>query len=530
VGVKRTLMTLPAPIAAMANAAFYPDRPAAVALVQTHISYVFLAGDDVYKVKKPVRFSFLDFSTLALRHHFCHEEVRLNRRLAPGVYHGVVAICREDQSYRLGREDDPNAVEFAVHMERLPDERILARLLDRNEATLQMIDRIAAHMAEFHRHADAGPEVTANGNRDAIRRVLEDNFSGVRPFRDLTLPAADDDVIQAFCSTFLDREASLFSQRQANRRIRDCHGDLHAEHIVVDDRIVIFDCIEFNPRFRYCDVASEIAFLAMDLDHRGHPELSARLITEYARLAEDVDLRQLVPFYQCYRAYVRGKVDSLKSAEPEVEPAERAAARLSARRHFALAYRYTWAYRPCLVVIVGLSGSGKSTVAIALHERTGFAHFNSDVIRKELAGLPPDARAGAQYGVDLYTPERSAQTYQTMLARAEAELAAGRGAIVDATFLHRSNRDSVRDIASTHKMPFLFVECCCPAEIVRQRLDERVRADIGPSDADWQIYLEQRQRYEPFAPEEASDRLVIDTTGPRDRLLSVIEQALRERT
>lgn len=514
----------------MACPDLYSHRPAAVTLVQTHISYVLLAGERVYKIKKPVRFTFLDFSTLERRGYFSHEEVRLNRRLAPDVYLGVLAVSEEHGAYRLSSEDDPSAVEYVIEMRRLPADRMLDQLLDRNAVTLAMIDAIADRLAEFHRRADAGPAVTANGDPAHVLAVLEDNYANARQFRDVTIAAPDDDAIQRFARGFLRMHDALFRRRQAGRRIRDCHGDLHSEHICCTDPLVIFDCIEFNSQFRYCDVASEMAFLAMDLDYHAHPELAAHLIDRYTAGATDADLRRLLPFYQCYRAYVRGKVDSLKSIEEEVAPAERVAAQDSARRHFALAYRYTWAYTPALVVIAGLSGTGKSSVAAALQSRTGFAHVYSDVVRKRLAGVPIDAPAKPiAYDAGIYTPELSAQTYQAMLDEAASHLDASRGAILDATFQLRVGRDAVRAVARQHAVPFLLVECQCDEVEVRRRLQRRVEHGGGPSDADWNVYLEQRRRFEPIGSDEESDHLIVDTTAPAEQSALAIETELVKR-
>ncbi len=523
-------MTLPALITAMLRPEFYPHHPAEVTLVQSHISYVLLAGDRVYKVKKPVRFSFLDFSTLERRRHFCHEEVRLNRRLAADVYLGVLAVAQEGGAYRLTPEDDPDGVEYVIEMRRLPAARMLDQLLDRGEVTHAMVDAIAARLAEFHRQADAGPEITGNGDPARVLAVLEDNYANARPFRGVTIAARDDDAIQGFARSFLRRQDALFRRRQAQHRIRDCHGDLHSEHICCAEQLEIFDCIEFNPRFRYCDVASEIAFLAMDLEYHGQSELAAHCVSRYAAYAADADLAQLVPFYQCYRAYVRGKVDSLKSVEEEVAPAERAVARESARRHFTLAYRYTWAYTPALVVIAGLSGTGKSMVAAALQVRTGFTHINSDVVRKRLAGVPLAAHPRpVAYDTGLYTPELSARTYQTMFAAAAAQLAAGRGVILDATFQLRVGRDTARSLAHQHRVPLLIVECQCGEGEVRRRLRQRVERGDSESDADWAVYLEQRRRFEPFGPEEDADRLIVDTAASTEELTATIEMELVKR-
>jgi aminoglycoside phosphotransferase family enzyme/predicted kinase len=520
-------MSLPESIAAMLRPEFYTPRPSAVTLIQTHISYVVIAGTEVYKVKKPVRFSFLDFSTLERRRHFCREEVRLNRRLARDVYHGVVAICRHGATYEIGPEEDPAAVEYAVHMRRLPDDRTLDRLLDQGLVSVELVDRIAARLVDFHRAAESSAEITAAGSPAAILQVLEDNYNNARPFRGRTIAPSDDDAIQAFARTFLSRHAVLFQARQEGGRIRDCHGDLHSEHVCVTNGLVIFDCIEFNPRFRHIDVASDIAFLAMDFDYHDRSDLSEHLVQRWAALAEDADVVRLVPFYKCARAYVRGQVDSMKSAEGEVSAADRGLARASAAKHFALAYRYTWTHSPWVVAIAGLSGTGKSTVATSLHQRTGFTHISSDPQRKKLAqGVP----AGSGYETGMYTPELSVRTYQAMRERAAARLASGAGVILDATFQRSAEREAVRQLAQRFGVPFLFVECVCEEATVRRRLAARERRGHSASDADWSVYLEQRRRYEAFAPQELAAHLLLSTEGDAQGAVAEIEAEMRRRT
>ncbi len=514
----------------MRSPGFFPGCLGAADLVQTHISYVFLAGDHVYKVKKPVRFSFLDFSSLPLRRHYCTEEVRLNRRLAPHMYRGVVSVCPASDTYRLGDEDDPRAVEYAVHMNRIPDDRILTRLLDSGKASAEMIDALADRLASFHAAADHGPAITANGDPERIESLLEENFSAAHRFRDRTIRAFDDDAIRSFSRTFLSTRRALFRRRQEQHRIRDCHGDLHSEHVCFTDPLVIFDCIEFNERFRHCDVASEIAFLAMDLDYHDRPDLADRFASHYGEVARDADLPRLLTFYKCYRAYVRGKVDSLKSGEEDVDPGDRQAAFRSAERHFALAYRYTWADDPRLVVIGGLSGTGKSTIASALSARTGFERISSDVVRKELAGLPPNHRPSEAETTWLYGASQSERTYGALYDRASKALAAGRGVILDATFQRRVDRDTARGLASERSVPYLIVECRAGEEDVRKRLRQRERRDDDPSDANWNIHLRQRQAYEPLVGSETRDSLVLDTAAPPEDLCRRIERALRVRS
>jgi len=492
-------------------------------LVQTHISYVVLAGDDVYKIKKPVRFAFLDFSTLDRRHHFCREEVRLNRRLAPDTYLGVKAICAQGDRFTLAGEDAAGAVEYAVHMRRLPEDRMLTTLLERNAVRTELIDALAARLADFHAAAEAGEAVARGGDPAVLRQLADDDFGEVDAFHGETIAAGDDAAIRQFVHDFLREHEALLRRRQTEGRIRDGHGDLHADHVCCTTPLVIFDCVEFNPQFRHRDVAAEIAFLAMDLVYRRRADLADRLVARYAELTGDADLPALVPFYACHRAYIRGKVDSLKSAEAEVGAAERAEARRSAAAHFALAYRYTWSYAPRLVVVVGLSGTGKSTVAAALQARTGFTHINSDATRKRLAGVPLTARPG----VELYTPARSAATYAAMYAAAAEALAGGLGAILDATFQRRIDRDRARAVARRAGVPILFVECVGPPEQVRRRLAERERRGDDASDADWSIHEQQRMRYEPFAADEVHERYVADTRGPHLALIGEIERALR---
>lgn len=516
---------LPPLIRAMTDPDLYPHRPASVKLVQTHISYVLLAPPLVYKIKKPVRFRFVDFSTLALRRHFCAEEVRLNRRLAPGVYHRVVGIRAEESGYVLCDVDDPRALEYAVEMDLLPDEQRLDVRLAQGRVSADEIARVAQLLARFHLAAETNAEIAAAGAPQAIEAIWRDNFIDASPFRGSTISTHDDDAVREFVNAFVRQQEGLLIARQHGGRIRDGHGDLHADHVYLADPVIIIDCIEFSERLRWCDVAADLAFLAMDLDFRRQPLLSRDLIDQYLGAAPDAGISALLPFYQCYRAYVRGKVESLKSTEREVPQHERERAAETAQAYFELCYRYSWAYTCALVVFVGLSGSGKSTLAQLLYRRTGFDWYRSDVTRKQLAGILPTQDASQVPGV--YSPEFSQRTYAKLFSDAEDSLRRGRGVILDATFLARKYRDQARNLADRLGVPLLFVVCDCSPEVVQQRLMRRQADRRDPSDADWPVYLSQREHAENFAESEPGCVLRLDTSGEPLVLSHAIEDALR---
>ncbi len=318
----------------------YPHAVTQVELVQTHISYVLLAGDFVYKMKKPVDFGFLDFTDLSRRRYYCDEELRLNRRLCPEIYLEVVSLNRaEDRTLCL--EGGGEAVEYLVKMVRMPQEGMMPTIIERGELTAAHLNQIVDRLVPFYRQADDGPEVRELGGAEAVRYNIEENFEQTAEF--VGTPALARDVferIRDYSRNFLDRR-ELFQARQEAGRIREGHGDLHAANICfAADQVYIFDCIEFNRRFRCADVAEDIAFLVMDLDFRGLSGLSRHFVERYASRADDPEVLTMLPFYCCYRAYVRGKINLFTAGEPEVDEASREKALEQAGRYFALAQRY----------------------------------------------------------------------------------------------------------------------------------------------------------------------------------------------
>ncbi len=510
-------------VRALADPATYGDAPASVEHVQTHISHVFLAGRWVYKLKKPVTFPFLDFGSLESRRHFCEEEVRLNRRLAPGVYLGVLPVTIEhDGRVRLGGEG--RVVDHVVWMRRLPAARLLPALLRAGAVEDELVGALAARLVAFHAAAPSGPDVAAHAAPERLARTWEDVLGGTSAFVGRLLAAEDLEILADFGPRFVRTHETMLRARQESGRIREGHGDLHAEHVCFlaepaggDDLpplqagIYVFDCIEFSRPLRCTDVAAEVAFLSMDLERLGHPSLAQRFAAAYAAGADDWDVLRLLPFYSCARACVRGKVEGLKAGEDDVEPSEREAARERAHAFFALALRHAWqAAGPAIIACAGLSGCGKSTLAALLAEATGFALLSSDVIRTRRAGEVPTTPGVAPFGAGLYTPEARSATYASLCSEAGTLLAQGRGVIVDATWMRRADRHRLAAEARAHRRPLVYVECRADEAVIRTRLEARVQAP-SVSDARWDTYLAQRREWEPFADDEA--HVCVDTRG-----------------
>lgn len=515
-------------VAALSQPDCYPDRPDTVDVIQTHISVVFLAGDFVYKLKKPVKFSFLDYSTLSSREFYCHEEVRLNRRLAPTVYLGVVPVLQVGETYLIGegKERRKGAVaDYVVKMCRLPEERTLRALLLKGQIGQMDMAALATTLAGFHATASTR-RAPLYGVPGAIRQALSDNFQETRPFVGSTLSATQYAKIMDFSQSFLATHQELFQRRVRTGRVREGHGDLRCEHVyLLESGITVVDCVEFSPRLRTCDVASDLAFLSMDLERHGTPELARELIASYNAQTEDSDLLTLLPFYACYRAYVRGKVSSLKSQESEVPLTERKNAQTKARQAFRLAYRYArGALTPALIVVCGHIGSGKSTVASFLYEYTGFSVWNSDVVRKNLAGLSPTTRGGGDYQTGIYTEAMTQQTYAALARSAEEELLARRGVIIDASCRQPAHRRLFRTVAERCNVPVFFLECQARESVVAPRLRARAQGEAVVSDATWETALQHQADFPRFDDLPDTCHIVIDTEQPQEAVRAAIEE------
>jgi len=315
----------------------YDEEPGQIELIQTHISFVFLTRNFVYKVKKAVDLGFLDFTTLEKRRFFCKKELELNRRLCKDMYLEVVPINRSDIIKIKGKGE---AIEYAVKMKRLPQEKMMNRLLEEKKVDNKLIDRIAKIIAEFHSRAETNRRISRFGSLEIIETNWKENFDQTREFVGTTLSRENFKLARERIDDFMKRNESLFEKRIAEGRVRDCHGDIHSGNIFVTDGIYIFDAIEFNDRFRYSDITSDIAFLTMDLDFKARTDLSNFLVERYVQYSEDQGLTELLPFYKCYRAYVRGKVTSFELKDPNVGGEEKLAALEEAKAYFQLANTY----------------------------------------------------------------------------------------------------------------------------------------------------------------------------------------------
>jgi len=508
-------------VSTLRNGYLLSRHPEGVELIQTHISYLLIAGSDVYKIKKPVNFGFLDFTTLEKRRHFCEEELRLNRRFAPHIYLNVVAITLDERG-ALSLDGDGEVIEYAVHMKRLPEEGMLKRLIAKPDFDPSIIDRIAFRLAQFHSQAETGGKIDEMGAPEIIRFNHEENFAQTQKYVGLTIGEDEYAFIRQYAEEFLRERDALLRERVKAHRIRDCHGDLHLEHICLDKDITFFDCIEFNERFRFSDVAAEVAFLTMDFDFNGYRAYAKRFASAYAQETKDRGVMTLLDFYRCYYAYVRGKVVSFRLDDPAIPEAERKMAQKTARRYFSLAYQYARGVeRPSLIIMVGLTGTGKTVVAREIARRLDASLIQTDVIRKEMAGLSPGEHRYEPAGEGIYSREMSRRTYEEARARARKALQEGKSVIIDATHTSERERQAAADLAREMGAQFYIVNCTCPEEIVKERLHKRLDEPGEVSDGRWEIYLHQLKGLDPLAAWK--DVLIsVDTSRPREEVMATI--------
>jgi uncharacterized protein len=495
---------------------------------ETHISWVFLTAAEAWKVKKPVDLGFLDFRTLSARKAACEAEVSLNSRLAPGVYLGVFPIRRgaDGAHHARSNERDGEVVDWAVRMKRLPDSRRADVLLSGGRLKPAIIDRLAVHVARFHEKAGSRPEIARFGAAAAVGESVRENFTQTRGVIGNYLPADQALEIERWQTDFLLDHAALFEERARTGRVRDGHGDLRLEHVYVGpgDQFTVLDCIEFNERFRFADVCSDLAFLSMDLAWSRRVDLAERLLARYAREANDHDLYSVVDFYESYRAYVRGKISTMIAEDTSVPEETRARAAREARRYFLLALSADRrsVLAPSLVAVGGLIASGKSTVADWLSAELGAPVVDADRTRKHMLGMRPTEHAEDDAWKGAYDPSFTEDVYTEVLRRASVVLASGRPVIVDASFRSARMRQAARSLAEKHGAPFRFIECRATADTCRARLAKRERGE-SVSDGRLAVFDEFSSRFEPVTELPHAHHVVIDT----EQLPGAVHAAVR---
>ncbi len=538
-------------LAALKHVGPSPSAPAGeeiISTIQTHASMVLLSKTYVYKLKKPKFFGFFDYSTPLLRRHFCQQEVCLNRVLAPHVYLGIAPVLTSHtEQFQFGPIFAPEhvpmpgaeldgglVVDYAVVMVRLPDSATLESMVQADIASPELLKEIAHVVAAFHMQSHWDKSIAHWGDEEVIEQNWEENFTQVQPYIGRTIDEATYKHIASYVQQMLAERAWLFEHRVHEGRIRDCHGDLRLQHIYALDaansstkaQLVILDRIEFNERFRYSDVASEIAFLIMELEQAGRSDLSRIFIDAYIEDTGDNALKEVLPFYACYRAFVRGKVLSFQLDEQEVSASQREQAARQAQELFALAAHYaTAATKATLLMVGGLMGTGKSTLAVALQRELGWQLLSSDLVRKHIAAVDPEQPQANAFGQGIYSSQWTELTYHTLREEARAALMNGCSVILDASFSRRADRLALFHDAALLGAVVVFVECSCPREIALVRLARRWQAHIeegdrnqslpsAASDGRPELYQAQAGTWEAYIPEvdHATQHMMIVTT------------------
>jgi len=466
-----------------------------------------LTGNFAYKIKKPVNFGFLDFSTLEKRHTYCQQELRLNSRLAPALYVDVVAISGSpDKPVILARGE---GFEYAVKMVQFSQSSQLDHMLTAGELGADQMNAIARMVAGFHQAIQIADDSMDYGNKDTVYQPVEENFIQLSEHLDIG-PFADslNKLRQWSRSEFVKLE-SVFEQRKQNGFVRECHGDMHLRNLVwLDGKPMAFDCIEFNPALRWIDVISEVAFLVMDLQDRQQHPLANRFLSAYLEVTGDYAGLSVLPFYLCYRALVRAKVDALYLEQKKFTEEQRRQSLAELKSYLELASGYTQPPAPKLIIMRGLSASGKSTVSQALVDVLGAIRLRSDIERKRLFDIALTDSVSNRIDAGIYSTQASQQTYAKLAVLTSEVIRAGYSVIVDATFMKHEQREPFQTLAGRMGIPYIILEITASAEVLRQRIVDR-KHDV--SDADPGVLEHQLSNWQPLHEDEIEAAISVNT-------------------
>ena len=513
---------VPPLIQQMLEPGFYPHGVTEpVHLIQTHISFVLLTGDYTYKIKKPVNFGVLDYSTLAKRLHFCTQELLMNQRTAPEIYLEVLPIFQTGDSFQLGSNlpaitSAEIAVEYVLKMREFPQDSLLLSLLERGLLTEQLMADLGREVANFHSRAISNSYIRRFGEVSQIRTAIDNNYLISEKYIGGPQTQTQYQETKDYTDEFFANNPELFNRRIANNKIRECHGDLHLRNIALwKDKILLFDCIEFNEQFRFVDVMYDVAFTVMDLESRGRRDLGNAFLNTYIEQTGDWEGLQLLPLYLSRQAYVRAKVTSLMLDDPAISTDQKAEISQTAAHYYKLAWQYTKPRRGKLTLMSGLSGSGKSTAGRYLARHTGAIHIRSDAVRKHLGGIPLNERGGQ----DLYSDEMTAQTYGRLLELGIILADRGWDVILDAKFDRQNLRTDAINQAQSRGFPLQIIYCTAPIEVLQERLQQR-RGDIA--DATAELLSSQQAAFQPFTELEQISVNIVDTAQDLEVQLNLI--------
>jgi uncharacterized protein len=497
----------------MLQPGFYPHPVTEpIQLIQTHVSYVLLTGDYAYKLKKPVNFGFLDFSTLEKRQHFCHEELRLNQRGAGELYLEVVPFTLEGEKYHLGGTGE--AIEYAVKMRQFPQETLFSELFASGKLEANHLEELGRVVAKYHAEAVTNDYIRSFGEISQVRLAIDENYQQAAKYIGGPQTKAQFQETKQYTDNFFVQHPELFKSRIDNNYICECHGDLHLRNIAIwHDKIMLFDCIEFNEPFRFVDVMYDVAFTVMDIEAKGRKDLGNAFLNTYVEQTGDWEGLQVLPLYLSRQAYVRAKVSSFLLDDPHIPAAVKEESAKTASAYYHQAWEYTKPQQGQVILMSGLSGTGKSTTAKHLARKINAVHLRSDAVRKHLAGIPLLEKGGNE----IYTPEMTQKTYSRLLALGITLANQGWSVILDAKYDRQDLRAVAISQATEHKLPLHILNCTAPLEVLKERLLNRT-GDIADATAD--LLASQIKQSEPFTDQEQSYITVVDTTQPLDTQLA----------
>lgn len=487
------------------------------AVIETHISWVLLTGPYAYKFKKPIDLGFLDFTTLDKRKKYCEEELRLNRRLAPKIYLGVVAITGSIESPKLGGKGTP--IEYAVKMKEFDQSALLPHVLSRGELTAEMVDRLVTDIVAFHKNIPKANSSMPYGEPARLFEPMSKNFTKILSLLDNESERERILKLKSFSVAIYARRQKFLERRKSGGYIKECHGDMHLGNMaLIDGKVTIFDAVEFNDFLRWIDVMSEIAFLFIDFTVRGRPDLGWRALNGYLQGTGDYEGLSILKHFKIYRALVRAKVALIQDSQKK-------GATNTHSRYLELAETFAKQDSPpTLFITRGVAGCGKSYISAALAESMGAVVIRSDVERKRLYGV--DALATSEDSMKLYSDEANEKTYHRLVYLAERVLSAGYSAIIDATNIQAAHRYKSAELAKNLGLDFVILDVTADIDLIDERITNRIKSGADPSEADVIVMKRQLNKMEPLTEEEIGRAIFIDSSDQktREEIVTLIEK------